>query len=174
MTDSFRLNSVINLNPLFISLGLPEAAFKSFNPAIPPTFFDAAVNIKQSDELWVFKGADYHRYNLRERRFVEEATPSRISDFGKFNQKHLPPLFSSGVNTVVYGGSAFPDFFYFFSGETYVRVNSNVLGGGGGPAFRIEMIWAVDEGPRGVLGAWAVGAFTNPDGTFTRPGTMVG
>lgn len=173
MADLYRLSNVLKLNPLYISLGLPNASFKSFNPAIPARFFDAAVNCGalHPDCIWLFKGSDYHRYNLRERRFEVES--SRISQFAKHGSPALPPAFRNGVDTVVYAGSAFPALYYFFSEETYVRLNSGVPAVDT-PEDPAEGHWNADEGPRGVLGAWAVGVWTNPDGTFKRPGPMAG
>jgi len=172
MPESFRLNSTIAMNSLFISLGLPSTAFKSFNPNTPLTFFDTAVNVAQTDELWLFKGADFYRYNLRQRKFIEPAASMPITNFSRLAQKHLPALFFTGISTAVYAGSAFPTLFYFFSDETYVRLNAKSPTGTG---IQPNMtLWETDEGPRGVLGVWAVGAWTNPDGTFKRRGTMVG
>jgi hypothetical protein len=172
MADNYRLNSELELKPLFISLGLPSTAFKSFNPAIPPSFFDAAVNCGplHPDSIWLFKGSDYHRYNLRERKFEKQDPISQIAKRGPGN--HLPPGFFSGIDTVCYTGSMFPNFFYFFAEETYVRVNTHGILADRpiGPA---ETFYSTDEGPRGVLGVWAVGVWTNPDGTFTKPGRMV-
>lgn len=173
MADIYRLSNVLELNPLFISLGLPDRAFRGFNPAIPATFFDAAVNCGRlhPDCLWLFKGEDYHRYNLRERRFEKER--SRVADFARSGTPPLPPGFHAGIDTVVYAGSAFPTLYYLFAEETYVRLNSDVpaVDSEENPA---ETHWNADEGPRGVLGAWSVGVWTNPDGTFQRPGAMCG
>lgn len=173
MAETFRLNSVLELNPLFISLGLPNHAFKSFNPAVPLTFFDAVVNAGtlHPDDIWLFKGADYHRYNLRERKFVGNNRP--ISEFAKSGTPPLPAGFFNGVDTVVYGGSAFPNRYVFFAEETYVGINASVAVNDS-PEDPAQSHWNADEGPRGVLGAWAVGVWTNPDGTFTKPGTMAG
>src|SRR5947209_3816259 len=170
MADTYRLNNVLELNPLFVSLGLPNTAFKSFNPAIPPTFFDAAVNIPSlhPDALWLFKGSDYHRYNLRDRKFEDKPRP--ISDFAKLGVPHLPPRFFNGVNTVAYGGSAFPNIYVFFAEETYVRLST--VPARDTPERPAQTHWKADEGPRGVLGVWAIGAWTNPNGTFIKPGAM--
>jgi hypothetical protein len=175
MPDNYRINNVLELNPLFISLGLPPATFKSFNPQVRPTFFDAAVNCGplHPDCLWLFKGADYHRYNLRQRKF--ELTQSPISEFAKPGaQSLLPPGFFGGMDTVTYGGSAFPDQFSFFSEDTYITLAaSGSLTGR--PDAAAQAGWTFVEGPRGVLGAWAVGVWTNPDdGRFRKPGIMVG
>jgi hypothetical protein len=35
------------------------------------------------------------------------------------------------------------------------------------------MLWHVDEGPRGILGRWATGAWAAPDGTWRTPGVPV-
>jgi hypothetical protein len=173
MADLYRLSNVLKMNPLFISLGLPNSAFKSFNPAIPATFFDAAVNCGplHPDCIWLFKGSDYHRYNLRARHF--EVENSRISQFAKSGTPPLPPAFRSGVDTVVYAGSAFPLLYYFFTEETFIRLNSAVAAADT-PEDPAEGHWNADEGPRGVLGAWAVGVWTNPNGSFKRPGPMAG
>ena len=172
MPEGFRLNSTIAMNSLFISLGLPSTAFKSFNPDTPLTFFDTAVNVAQSAELWLFKGSDFYRYNLRQRQFIQPAFSMPITNFGRIAQKHLPALFFTGISTAIYGGSAFPTLFWFFSDETFIRLNAKPATG---PGIQPNMaLWEADEGPRGVRGAWAVGAWTNPDGTFKQRGTMVG
>ena len=173
MADSYRLNSELELKPLFISLGLPNTAFRSFNPAIPPSFFDAAVNVGPThpDCIWLFKGSDYYRYNLRDRKF--EVTQKPISEFAKFGVgHHLPQRFFGGLSAICYGGSLFPNFFILFAEETYVRLNTHGLTKDrpNGPA---QAFFSADEGPRGVLGVWAIGVWTKPDGTFAKPGRMV-
>lgn len=171
MASLYRLNNVLELSPLFISLGLPNTAFKSFNPAIPLRFFDAVVNAGpvHPDCLWLFKGSDYHRYNLRERKFEVRDRP--ISDFCKLGPRNLPASFFSGVDTVFYAGSLFPNIYFFFSENTYVRLNNAGVVAVDTPDVPAQSHWNLEEGPITVSG-WAVKQWMNANGVFIQPGPM--
>ena len=119
--------------------------------------------------MWLFKGSDYFVFNLRTGSFEGDA--KQIA--GNWGGSSWPVMFSSGIDGAVWAGPAFPNIWYFFKDEMFVRVNSDVSGGGGGPGFVREMIWVVDYGPRGILGVWATGAWAAPDGTWQTPGVPV-
>jgi hypothetical protein len=169
--NDYRAVSTFDLRPVFTSLGLPVAAFR--DPARTPesTFFDAVLNADPTrpDGLWLFKGSDYYLYNLHTGKIDDGPRPIA----GNLGGDTLPILFQSGIDSAVWAGPAFPHLWYVFKDEMYVRLSSNVMGGGGGPGFVLEQLWPVDEGPRGVLGAWASGAWTAPDGTWLTPGVPV-
>jgi Hemopexin len=172
-SDDYRLRNSFDVRPVYISLGLPNSSFKNFNPDIPASFFDAALDTGgvYRDCIWLFKGADYYRYNLRSRTFQDGPRPIR-DGFASLGTPRLPNLFFSGINSAVYAGGAFPHFYYVFRDEIYVRINSDIHGGVVGNLPR-EVIYSADEGPRGVLGAFVPGAWTTPDGRFLTKSPMV-
>ncbi|MFC6015713.1 hypothetical protein ACFP2T_05860 [Plantactinospora solaniradicis] len=167
--DDFRHIATIDLRRVFTSLGLPVTAFHA--TGTPGPLFDAVLNTDSSrpNGLWLFKGADYFLYDLETGRI--EDGPRLIA--GNFGGDTLPQMFRSGIHSAVWGGPAFPHFWYVFKDEMFVRVNSS----GAAPAAPGavgESTWRVDFGPRGVLGQWATGAWTNPDGTWRTSGVPVG
>jgi hypothetical protein len=157
-TDTFRPLSRVDLRPVFTSLGLPVTAFRSGNVAVQPSLFDAVLNADATrpNGLWLFKGADYFLFDLLTGEITEGPKPIA----GNWGGDTLPQLFRTGIHSAAWGGPAFPHLWYFFKDEMYVGMNS--LRG-----------WNVVEGPRGILGAWATGAWSNPDGTWKTPGVPV-
>lgn len=168
---NFRPLPSIDLRRVFTSLGLPVSAFRNSGGTAKKTLFDAVLNADASrpNGLWLFKGSDYFLYNL-ETGEIEDG-PRPIA--GNFAGETLPQLFRSGIHSAAWGGPAFPNFWYAFKDEMYVGISSDVSGGGGGTDFVREQLWKVFEGPRGVLGAWATGAWSAPDGTWLTPGVPV-
>jgi hypothetical protein len=165
--DNFRRLATIDLRRVFTSLGLPVSAFRKAAGTAP--VFNAALNADSSrpNGLWLFKGADYFLYNL-ETGEIEDG-PRLIA--GNFAGNTLPQMFQSGIHSAVWAGPAFPDLWYAFKDEMFVRMNSKA-GGAGGPGDVHEKTWAVDFGPRGILGAWATGAWAAPDGSWQNPATV--
>ena len=141
-SDDFRKISSFDLRPVFISLGLPQASFKQAAQTRRSALFDAALNADPScpDNVWLFKGSDYFVFNLRTRLFESEA--KQIA--GNWGGSSWPVIYASGIDAAVWGGPAFPNFWYFFKGDSYLRLNSS----------RGGQTWLVDEGPQPLVNAW--------------------
>jgi hypothetical protein len=156
--NDFRHLATVDLRQVYTSLGLPVSAFHA-RPA-PGPLFNAALNADASrpDGLWLFKGADYFLYNLETGRFQEGPRPIA----GNWAGDTLPQMFRTGIHSAVWGGPMVPHLWYLFKDEMFVRVNDTDGGA-----------WRVDFGPRGVLGEWATGPWTNADGTWKTPGAPV-
>ncbi|MGE3829832.1 MAG: hemopexin repeat-containing protein [Parvibaculaceae bacterium] len=169
--DNFRTLASMELRPVFTSLGLPITAFSKQGERGKKPIFDAVLNADASrpNALWLFKGSNYYRYNLETKKI--EDGPRPIS--GNFAGDTLPQLFRSGIHSAAWAGPAFPNLWYVFKDEMFVRVNSETNGGGGGSSFVFEMLWRVDEGPRGILGAFATGVWSAPNGTWLTKGVPV-
>jgi hypothetical protein len=165
--EEFRRLATIDLRRAFTSLGLPLTAFRK--PAGTRPIFDTVLNADAShpNGLWLFKGADYFLYNL-ETGEIEDG-PRLIA--GNFAGDTLPQMFQSGIHSAAWGGPAFPDLWYVFKDEMFVRVNSKTSVAGDPGTVR-EKSWKVDFGPRGILGAWATGAWAAPDGTWQKQETV--
>jgi hypothetical protein len=134
--DNFRRLATIDLRRVFTSLGLPVTAFRKAAGTGP--VFNTVLNADASrpDGLWLFKGADYFLYNLATGEI--EDGPRLIA--GNFAGDSLPRMFQSGIHSAVWGGPAFPDLWYLFKDEMFVRVNSKT-GGAGGPNTVREKTW---------------------------------
>jgi hypothetical protein len=140
-----------------MSLGLPRERFDS-SVADDSRAFDAVLNADAShpNGLWLFKGSDYYLYDLLDDAVVEGPTPLTQP----WGAGALPELFRSGIHSAVWGGPAFPNVWTFFKDDWYYSMDA-------------ARGWAQSEGPRGVLGAWATGVWTAPDGTWLTPGVPV-
>ncbi|MBE1489824.1 hypothetical protein [Plantactinospora soyae] len=163
--NDFRQLATIELRRVFTSLGMPVTAFHQ--TGTPGPLFDTVLNTDPSrpNGLWLFKGAEYFLYDL-ETGSIEEG-PRLIA--GNFAGDSLPQMFRSGIHSTVWGGPAFPHLWYAFKDEMFVRINSSTAV----PGTAGESAWRVDFGPRGVLGEWATGAWTNPDGSWRTSGVPV-
>lgn len=153
--DRYRPLTRMDLRSVYTSMGVPENAFQKAAPKTPAPLFDAVLNADASrpNGLWLFKGSEYFLYNLLTGAIEEGPKPIA----GNWGGASLPQLFRTGIHSALWDGPAFPNLWVFFKDEMYVVMNSTLQ-------------WAVQEGPRGVLGAWATGAWTNPDGTWRTPG----
>ncbi len=156
--SDFRTLSRVDMRRVFTSLGLPRNAFLESGPSSDRPPFDAMLNADATrpNGLWMFKGSDFFLYNLLTGE-IEEG-PKSIA--GNWGGDTLPQLFRSGVHSAVWCGPAFPNRWVLFKDEMYVALD----------ALRN---WEVVEGPRGILGAWATGAWANPDGTWKTQGVPV-
>jgi len=159
--DDFRKNSTFDLRPVFISLGLPQSSFKVAGLPRRTSLFDTTLNadVSRPDTLWLFKGSDYFAFNLRTGSFESDA--KQIA--GNWGGNSWPAMFSSGIDGAVWAGPAYPNLWYFFKDNFFIRLDSNQGGGS----------WLVNYGPRGILGEWASGAWAAPDGTWKTPGVPV-
>lgn len=157
----FRKLSNFDLRPVFISLGLPESSFKdSTSPGRNGLFNVVALNADPSrpDTLWFFKGSKYFVFNLLTGSF--EGDEKEIA--GNWGGNSWPLMFSTGIDGAVWGGAAYPNLWYFFKDNFFIRLDSSQGGS-----------WLVDYGPRGILGAFASGAWAAPDGTWKTPDVPV-
>jgi hypothetical protein len=158
--NDFRKLSNFDLRSVFISLGLPEASFKdSTSPGRNGLFNVVALNADPSrpDTMWLFRGSKYFVFNLLTGSF--EGEEKEIA--GNWGGTSWPQGFST-IDGAVWGGAAYPNLWYFFKDNWFFRLNSSQGGS-----------WLVDYGPRGILGAFATGAWANPDGTWKTPGVPV-
>jgi hypothetical protein len=139
--DDFRKISSFDLRPVFISLGLPQTSFKAAATPRRSALFDAALNADPSrpDGLWLFKGSDYFVFNLRSGSFESDA--KQIA--GNWGGSSWPVMFSSGIDGAVWAGPAFPNLWYFFKDDHYLRLNSSQGGN-----------WLVDAGPEPLVNGW--------------------
>lgn len=139
--DDFRKISTFDLRPVFISLGLPPASFKDTGNSQHAALFDAALNSDPSrpDTVWLFKGSDYFVFNLRTGSLESEV--KQIA--GNWGGSSWPIMFSSGIDGAVWGGPAFPHFWYMFKDDHYIRLNSSQGGS-----------WLVDVGPEPLVNGW--------------------
>jgi hypothetical protein len=155
--DNYRVLNQMDMRRVFTSLGLPKEAFKGSSTAGEQAFFDAVLNADAilPGRMWLFKGSDYFLYNMVSGEI--EQGPSRISDWGGGS---LPELFKTGIHAAVWIGPVAPHRWTFFKDEWWVTMDSS-------------RGFIPVEGPAGVLGHWASGAWTNPDGTFKTPGVPV-
>ncbi|QPW51565.1 hypothetical protein G9298_28195 (plasmid) [Bacillus thuringiensis] len=172
---NFRTLKETNLGQVYTSLGLPVTAFHDSNKTTKRPFFNTVLNSDDSrpNGLWMFKGSEYFFYNL-ETGEIEDG-PRSIA--GNFAGDTLPTLFRTGIDSAVWGGPAFPNYWFLFKDQMFVRINSNVSSNVNGtsedPSFVKEKLWQVDYGWRGILGEWATGVWTNPDGTWRTDGVPV-
>ncbi|MDQ4143521.1 MAG: hypothetical protein M3198_07225 [Actinomycetota bacterium] len=156
--DRYRPLSRLDLLPVFMSLGIPREGFRGSDTTADRAIFDAVLNadLMRPNILWLFKGADYFVYNLLSGQI--ERGPLPIA--GNWGGDSLPGLFTTGIHAAMSGGPAFPHLWYFFKDEMYVVMDST-------------QGWRVVEGPRGVLGVWASGAWTDAAGKWKTPGVPV-
>jgi hypothetical protein len=138
--ETYRKIATLDLRPVYTSLGLPRTVFKGGSQK-RFKLFDAALNAdsSQPDSLWLFKGADYLKFNLRENR-IEQAAQVIAGNFGGSS---WPILFSSGIDATAWGGPAFPNLWYMFKDNQYIRLNSTNGGS-----------WVVDVGPKPRVNDW--------------------
>lgn len=139
--DDYRKLSTFDLRPMFMSLGLPPSSFQGESLSQHTVLFDAVLNGGSfaPDTLWVFKGGDYFVFNLRTGNFDSDAKPIAHNWGGDT----WPIMFSSGIDGAVWGGPAFPDFWYMFKDDHYLRLNSSQGGS-----------WLVDVGPEPLVNGW--------------------
>lgn len=156
--DHYRTLSRLDLRPVYMSLGLPQEAFRRSGTTAPTSFLDAVLNADSTrpNRLWLFKGADYFLYNM----MTGEIEQGPLPIAGNWGGDTLPGLFRTGIHAAVSAGPAFPHLWTFFKDEIYVTMDSN-------------QGWRVIEGPRGVLGAWSSGVWTDASGKWTTPGVPV-
>lgn len=140
MVARYRKVATIDLRPVYTSLGLKRTAFKGGQQK-RFKMFDVALNAdaSQPDSVWLFKGADYIKYNLRQNKI--EAGHKAIA--GNFGGGTWPIMFTSGIDAAVWGGPAFPNYWYMFKDDQYIRLNS--ANGGN---------WVVDTGPGPRVNDW--------------------
>ncbi|MFB9949099.1 hypothetical protein ACFFP0_09590 [Rhizobium puerariae] len=140
--ENYRKIASMDLRPAYISLGLKRAAFKDQGRR-RSRLFDAALNAdpSQPDAVWLFKGANYLRFNvdIRQNKFEQEAKVIA----GNFGGNTWPLMFSSGIDAAAWGGPAFPHVWFMFKDNQYIRLNSTNGGS-----------WVVETGPEPIVNAW--------------------
>ena len=121
--SNIRLVSRLPLRPVFTSLGLPQDAFRApVDATWGETPFDAGVNcgLRFPGCIWLFRGGECFRYNLRSQAFEDGPTP--IANWGG---PAWPALFCTGIDTAVWGGPSYPALHWFFKGAQCIRVASD-------------------------------------------------
>jgi hypothetical protein len=118
--DTFELNSVFDLKPVYISLGLPKSTFGvgEEKPARGP--FDTAMDggNEYPDSVWFFRGENCYRFS---KQGEYEDGPKRMSEV--WGGASWPHAFDSGIDAALWGGPDYPDAFYFFKDNLYVWYN---------------------------------------------------
>jgi hypothetical protein len=107
------------------------------------------------NRMWLFKGSEYFLYNLVSGE-VEQG-PLPLSGWGGGT---LPGPFKTGIHAALWLGPIAPHLCTFFKDEKWVTMDSTK---------NFQPV----EGPAGVLGHWASGAWTDPSGIFRTPGVPV-
>jgi hypothetical protein len=156
--SNYRPLSRMDMRSVFTSLGLPRTAFRSSGATTDRPPFDAVLiaDTSNPDGLWLFKGADYFRFNLQTREVEEGPSPVGPNWFSD----PVLQLFRTGIHSALWCGPMFPHLWVFFKDEWYVTLDSS-------------RGWVRSEGPRGILGAWATGAWADPSGRWKTPGVPV-
>lgn len=153
--ESFRLESRTDLDPSFMSLGLPTTAFRD-GASDDRLGFDAAFNGVPSvgipgeapqSSLFLFKGSTFAIYDLLTDRITNGPQPLDNFFFGS-----LPPAFRLGIDAATWAGPGFANLAYAFRGSEYVRANKAAN-------------WTVDQGPFGINDFLN---FSTPDGSFSQ------
>lgn len=131
--DEYRKISSFELRPMYVSLGVPQSAFIPSSFASRTRLFDAALNadISRPDTLWLFKGPDYFSFNLRTGSFEGDALPLTSLAGGAW-----PLMFAGGIDAAAWAGAAYPNLWYFFKGDHFLRMNSSTP------------TWTIDIGPK--------------------------
>lgn len=140
--DDFRQVNNLALRPVYISLGLPQAAFKPSGFASRTRLFDAALNGDEQnrpDSIWLFRGSEYFVFNLATKEFEGQAQPIAHNWGGDT----WPPMFSSGIDAAAWAGHAYPTLWYLFKGDQFIRLNSTTT-----------PHWNVDIGPAPIKDHW--------------------
>ena len=155
--DSYRILSQMDMRRVFTSLGLPKEAFRDSGTTPERPLFDAVLNADAylPGRMWLFKGSDYFLYNLVSGEI--EDGPNRVRDWGGGS---LPELFKTGIHAALWDGPVAPHRWAFFKDDWWVAMDSS-------------RGFIPVEGPAGVLGHWASGAWTDAAGSFTTPGVPV-
>jgi len=137
---SYRKINTFEFRPVYTSLGIDRSAFTDGSRP-ESKIFDAALNAGPlgPDILWLFKGTKYYRYDLAKKRFESED----IEIAGNWGGSTWPLLFSSGIDAAAWGGPSFPNYWYMFKENKFIRLNSE----GGG-------CWVVDVPPQDIAQAW--------------------
>lgn len=115
----FRNVGNIDLPPTYISLGLPSTALKA-NPGKTGSMCQSALN-GPGDLLWLFCGSDFFTYDLRQKRMLEGPIP--IAD--RWAPRQIPLEFAAGIDAACWAGQRFPDTWYMFKGNQFIRLNSS-------------------------------------------------
>jgi hypothetical protein len=125
------------LRPVYVSLGLERDAFKAPEGSNPAPF-DAGVNCGPAhpDCVWLFRGGDCYRFNVRTGAMEDGPTP--IAQWGG---PTWPALFATGIDAAVWGGPAYPHLHYFFKGALVIRLNRNAGGVDRQPASLLAEGW---------------------------------
>jgi len=112
----------IELAPCLVSLNLTSNLFKSEygGNSSRIRLFDAALyagGMGFPDCVWLFRGEDCYRYNLRKGEF--EVGPIRMSEV--FGSNDFPLHLVSGIDSAVWAGPSYPDLIFFLKGNLYSR-----------------------------------------------------
>jgi hypothetical protein len=118
----FRLVHEIELDPAFFSLGLKPEDFRPKFTSIG-TGFDAALN-GPNGTLWLFRGSQFITYDLLTDQLVSKPKP--IAE--NFAVTSLDPSFRFGIDAAVWGGPTFPDSWFMYRDNQFVRLNSRPNG----------------------------------------------
>jgi hypothetical protein len=139
-SSSYRKINTFEFRPVYTSLGIDRSAFTDGSRP-GSKIFDAALNAGPlgPDILWLFKGTKYYRYDLAKKRFESED----IEIAGNWGGSTWPLLFSSGIDAAAWGGPSFPNYWYMFKENKFIRLNSE----GGG-------CLVVDIPPQDIAQAW--------------------
>jgi hypothetical protein len=138
--QDYRKINTFEFRPVYTSLGLERSAF-SAGSRRSSKIFDAALNAAQfgADILWLFKRTKYHRYNLASEQFESEGNEIAVNWGGST----WPALFTSGIDAAAWGGPSYPNFWYMFKENKFIRLNSESGGS-----------WVVDVPPQNINEAW--------------------
>jgi len=114
----YREVSIVSLQPLYISLAVPFAAFGdgATGERVAPFSTVMAAEVQFPDHVWLFKGEDVYRYDVRSGTFAADPQPMR-DVFGT----QWPMSFASGIDAATWAGPAHPDLHYAFSGSQFIR-----------------------------------------------------
>jgi BMFP domain-containing protein YqiC len=154
----YRLLNRLDLEPSFMSLGLPPSAFKDGSDS-GATAFDAILS-GPTDTLWLFKGEDFLGYDLR----LGEITRPQAPIAPNWAGGALPGDFALGLDSACWAGPGFPGVYYLFRGERFVRLDA--------PSPQADPVdWVVTQGPLPITQEWLRGP--SADGV-PRPGFAFG
>lgn len=156
--SNYRPLSRLDMRSVYTSLGLPRAAFRNSGATTERPMFDAVLITDPSrpDGLWLFKGSNYFVFNLHSGQI--EQGPSALGP--NWFSDPLLHLFGTGIHSALWCGPFAPHLWVFFKDEMYVTLDSS-------------RGWVRSEGPRGILGAWATGAWADESGRWKTPGVPV-
>jgi hypothetical protein len=122
MSQSSSLAQVrtINLKPVYISLALDRTYFQGTAASPQARIFDTVISLapKVSDLVWLFRGAECYRFNIRTKQFEQGPLPIA----GTWGGKSWPGEFATKADAALWGGPHFEELKYFFQANKYIRL----------------------------------------------------